>query len=374
MENRYSKRVSEVRPTMECYRHVLVALSKATPNNKIVEEVDSILSIMEQRALLPDSTCYSAAVKTCCNQVKSPLSSRHKDAKNAVVMLMTMSEMHFRSSSTIVKPTNIDFNNVLEALSYDKHKKSAHQAEELLQKMESLYEEGDEHMAPTHESYLHTINTWKKNRVVEEKAEACLRLLDAMNSQYEKGNESCAPNVECFNAALGVCGSVKPTSNDHIQRKKLLLTAVQIVNDLRDSTLEVDSETYYYLIKAFDVLHTGNDEQKWDSINSIFDKCCTEGLVDDRILRTFQKVVPSNIYMKAVIQASAKAHGIEVEDVESEELFLPQDWTSRIEKGRRVIPLSVKGEFLSPRSRIGGESKMNLIRSKENQKLLRGGR
>ena len=373
MEKRHSEQLSEVRPTMECYRHVLITLSKAipdTPDINVVEEVDSILSLMEDRALFPDSICYSAAVKACCNQVKYLSSSHHEGAKKAIEMLMTMSEMEFRSSVP-VKPTNYDFNNVLEALTHDR--KGVQDAEKLLQKMESLYEEGHEHMAPTHDSYLHTINAWNRSPMYEERAEACLRLLDGLNSQYEKGNESCTPSVECFNAALIVCGSVR--TSDIVQKKKLLLTAVKIVKDLRESDLDVNSETYRRLIEAFHLLHTGSDEQKWDAIQSIFDKCCSEGLVDDSVLQTFQKVAPSTMYTKVVIQASARENGITIDDVESEGIFLPQDWTRKIKgQGRRRIPLSVEGEYLSPRSPISCEKKMTLLRSRDNQKLLRGGR
>ena len=84
MNKAYMDRVSDVRPDEECYRYVLAVYAKCKLPN-LGQDVDELMTQMEDRLLSPDTDCYTFAIRTWknCASNYSNEGTQHEDATHA---------------------------------------------------------------------------------------------------------------------------------------------------------------------------------------------------------------------------------------------------------------------------------------------------
>jgi len=376
MERLYLNRTSDVRPTVACYRYVLIAMSNSRLSG-LGPKADDLMSRMEDRLLVADSTCFGATIKVWSN------SACHKDTKNAQPdaeraddVLQQMKEMYHRSSQIVVKPVTCNYNDVLRAYSMCKGDDSAAwRAEELLDEMNELAREGDTNVMPDTDSYISTMNALARSKLPDKIAKS-MRLLNQIIDRFQQasgGEKEAAvakPTVDCYHAMVKVCASIRGASSE--ERSVALRTAIRTVKMLKESDeCSTNSETYRQLIEASGKLLSPGTSEQTQALKAVFTNCCRDGLVDDKVLKQFRKAAPTDLYEETVLfnsKTSSDANG----------MVLPEGWTRNIghkvrtADGRKPQPLSPDVGFVVTPSMV--DYKMRRLRSRKNQRLLRGGR
>jgi len=196
MESLYLERLTDVQPDIDCYKHVLRVISQSNPrhNPDMGEEADNLLSVIEERALLLDSDCFSSVIRTWSNHAAfaalssnpSLLSSTERKinrekaifaAKRADDTLKRMQDMFYRSGTVHIKTKTEDFNEVIRAWSNCKVNGAAKRASELLSIMEDA---DDDDIKPTEASYLSAIRAWANSPDPEQKVNEAETILNRM--------------------------------------------------------------------------------------------------------------------------------------------------------------------------------------------------
>mmetsp|Transcript_16969 Transcript_16969/g.25346 ORF Transcript_16969/g.25346 Transcript_16969/m.25346 type:complete len:688 (-) Transcript_16969:68-2131(-) len=376
MEALHQNRHTEVQPNEECYRHVLRAISNAKPRHFSVggKKANEILMKMDSQGLLPDSACYSFVIKTWCNAaMNNGIRPRERlnYAIEAQLMLQEMEERYYRSASILVRPTTSDYNNVIRAMSRCTAKGAAERIEQLLTKMENKYRDGDVFVMPNSESYINAMYCLKNTKDVGEYVDGGKAIFERMETQYQNGNHACKPTVESYNALIKLCGSYDFVNAKDEGKRKALECIVKTLNKMRSSDrVELNSFTHHLLLCAFSNLLPKGSREQARAVESIFLKCCADGFVDNRLLKSFQRVTSNETYRRCVLQYAS-----DESDTDSPKgLYLPQEWSRNIYGDRPLVPMSRDGNFAAEKHTAINEWKMRRLRSRKNQRLLQGGR
>mmetsp|Transcript_25041 Transcript_25041/g.38273 ORF Transcript_25041/g.38273 Transcript_25041/m.38273 type:complete len:970 (+) Transcript_25041:254-3163(+) len=382
--------MTQVKPNVDCYKYTLQAISESAPKNVNEFAAENILKRMEENGLVPDSDCFTYAIKAWCKTVKSNSISQkvmQEKATKAHELLEQMEEMYYRSGSVEVRPTTVDYNNVIGAWSsIPSSKYSVEKADGLLTKMELKYKDGDMLMMPTDSSYFHVLRAWDSSpKDAEVMLDGAMDTFARMKAQYEDGNDACKPNTHCYNVLLSVCRRKNLQNANENDRRKALKCVVNTVKAMRSSPhTKPTSMTYHMLLEAFNVLLKRGEKEHERTIESIFKRCCKEGLVDQKVLNTFSRIAPYDIFKRVVISgASAHANervmsllsdsgAREISTSATDTFYVPSSWTSKTEIRS---PLKIDGTFdHSYTYRAVTKHKMRRLRRKDNQSLLVGGR
>ena len=398
MERDSSNSDSEsVKPDAQCYKNVLFAMSesKAQYSKGLGYHAEDILKRMEDNALVPDTECYMYAIQIWSNSAcrnEATQNEIYEDAERAHDLLDRMKIAHHRSGLVMVKPTAIDYNNVMRAWSRGSSHRAMTKVEELLSKLEQSYAkgEGEPSMAPTYESYLRKIEVLENSRNTSNQIDEVVDALARMKEQHDNGNEACSPNIACYNTVIAVCGNRSFKLADDQEKQKALKCAIEILQTLRSNNkqdLRPTTRTYVFTLEAFSILMDRKSPEFRKGIESVFQMCCNDGLIDDKVIKTFRRVAPFEVYRQCILSKSFPKVDTDKDgnitgdaynsstDNASKTLFLPELWTRNIDGGiRQRIPLAVDGRFVHERSPVVSEYKMRRLRRKPNQALLLGGR
>jgi hypothetical protein len=346
------------------------------------ENVERILSRIKENGLTPDSECYSYAIKTWSSAAQhNELTTEeiYSFASKANNFLDEMSQMYLKSGTVLIRPTTVDYDNVLRAWSKCQLNGVAEKVEVLLRKMEQLNGDGDIGLLPSRNSYLYAIKSWKNSPNTSKKIEGAMNALNLYKAQYTKrGNDNCKPSVDCFNAFVSVCGSQNlQSASDEVKRQglKCLLDIIHEMRNLDQNDGHPESSTYNLLLEAFAVLLAKGSKEYQKAVESAFTMCRKEGLVDDKVLKTFHRVAPYESYRKLVLSAAYPRINSDG-TVSSDTMLLPDEWsrnTTSFDKFRNS-PLSLDGRLVYERSKTVSEHKNRRLRKRVNQSILRGGR
>lgn len=259
---------------------------------------------------------------------------------------------------------------------------AAQNAEMRLSEMEKQWRDGNEQIQPNTSSYLYTITAWKNSpQSLITKVDAIMSLLNRMTDQYEEGNSECRPTIQVYNSLIATCGDSSANRSNENDKKKILKTSINIYKMIRETDyVQCTSKTFELLLSTTGKLLSVDSPELSKTAESIFSQCIADGLVDDNVLRKFEKVVPHDVYRCKVMlnavpwTAEAEGNVSLYTSHMSNDLILPLDWTRNIRGGRNIVSISVDNKFLNQRRRSFQERKMRRMRSKKNQKLLQGGR
>ena len=381
MDNTYREGHSALRPDEVCYRDALLTMSRRVNVPEVGELADKALVAMKERAMVPDSVCYGAAILAWKNVATSRESEdRELAAKRALELLREMTQAYYRTTKVAVKPTTENYNHVLEALTVSKSSKAVETAETLLTAMEEA-EHGEEAnvdkesgsgqatLHPDAESFKLVLDIWRNSKSVGKVPQAA-KILDQMKERHGKlliygsSEESMA---DVFSAFIRVCAN--PSVKDEADRMKVMKIVLKSVEDMRKLDLQPNARTYTALLEACNnLLPEGKDRQL--VLENLFQKCCQDGYVDQQVLEQFHSTASTYLYSKLVV-----SHSQEVENMK----VVPESWTRNIKEylvntkeGRKVLPLSIEGKFTF--TVAAGEYKMRKLRRRGNQRMLQGGR
>lgn len=374
MEKLVSHKKTEVRPDLDCYKYVLIAMSRSKVPDVGANVID-LFNTMEEDRIFPDTACFDAAIETfknCSRRAKSEEAESYANA--AETILKRMEREHDRSSVSAVLPSSTTYTNVIQALAVRKTKKAAITADGLLMKMEQKYSiEGNESMKPTRDSYVGVIHAYG-NSGAESSYSHANEVFQRMITQYSNGNEAAKPDVNAYHALIRACSRAS-INNAEQQRRQALVLAIATIHEMKKSDLNrPNSKTYLLLLQCCIQLLPPGGSERSKALRSIFRSCCKDGLVDQQVLTEFQSVVSTDVYHNEVVHSAHDYNGVKA---------LPESWTRNLgyrvrthqtEDGvsKRNPIISVTGEVIA--SSAYNDHRMRRRWSKVNQKLLQGGR
>lgn len=375
MENAHKSKKTDVHPDLDCYRNVLITMSRSQVST-IGSKIPKIFKSMEDNRIDPDTVCFDCAIETlknCAKLSKGDDESIIKYAKAAEAMLERMENERDRSNTSLIKPSRVTYTNVIKALALRKTEKAAEKADQLLQKMISEYEEkGDESMRPTRDSYVGTIHAYGNSGSTSNYTHAN-EVLQQMTADYSQGNELACPDISSYHAVIISCSNTTSTSPE--KQREALMLAISTVKLMKKSDgCNPNPRTYLLLLKCCtNLLPAGSEREKvlW----SIFRSCCKDGLVNKKVLTEFQSLVSTDAYHKEVVHNATSYNGIK---------SIPETWTRSLGYKERTVSedgkfsskrnpiISVSGEVIA--STAYNDHRMRRRWSKKNQNYLQGGR
>ena len=383
MEYAESKKVCSIPVDEICYRYFLQASAKAAVIPEQGPLADQILNKLKDRQIVPDGETYGAAIKTWKNAALNPLygASREHSVTRAVELLEEVTVAHQRSATRMVKPTTGHFNDVLEALAESYKAASRDIATALVDVMENSIPDDNTDDAftdilPNSDTYKWLLLVHAKSRK-QNKLESASQVLERVKANLatlaEDSEKLEDDLVGVYNAFVEVCASVKIDKTEEEERtnnSEVLQSALEAVAELRSLYgLNPNSQTYANLLKVCETqLDVGQEKSR--ITEEIFQSCCEEGLIDERVLKALKSAVSDGQYFQLVISRSDSVEGIRM---------VPEDWTKNVgvnrvitADGRKAMPLSADGRYTITRAMK--EFKMRKLRSKVNQRVLHGGR
>jgi predicted nucleic acid-binding Zn finger protein len=355
------------------YRYYLMALSRWSVVPEQGPLADQVINKLKERQIVPDSVSYGAAIRTHKNTARNPLFAmgRETSITRAVELLEEVSLAHHRSALVSVKAETQNYNDVLEALASSGKAVSKDIAETLVKVME-VSPEGDD-IRPNAESYRWLLAVHAHSKA-QDKLESARNALERMKATItvkqdaDHESEHGKAIVAVYNAFLDVCASV---SENQINPTELLQESLEAVEELKSLySLKPDPRTYANLFEVCKK-HIALGAERDRIVESIFESCRNEGLVDSRVLRALKAVTSEELYMELVISHSTVEDGIRM---------VPESWTTRAvgvqrvvtADGRKAVPLSVDGRFTVTKAMK--EYRMRKLRSHVNRNVLHGGR
>ena len=377
MEAAHAKSFCSTPVDETCYCHYLITSARRPVVPELGPLADQILNKLKDRQITPDAASYGAAIRTWKNSALNPLfgDSREISINRACDLLDELSLAVHRSTLRKVEPSTIHYNDTLEALSASYRRDAVDRAEALLKTMEdsiaTFNTRQTSDVRPNADSYRWCLQVYVKSKR-QDKVTTAKALLDRMRVNYEdavKDKSSEESIVAAYNAFIRVCGS-NEAAEDEEANILVLREALQAVQDLRSRyNISPDSETYTALLDACkNLLSLGEERSR--AIQSVFETCCEEGLVNEHVLSALKHSVSPEQYLSLVIGKSEEVEGTRM---------VPEEWTRNVGKervitaqGRRSAPLSVDGRYTITKAMK--EYKMRKLRSKVNRSVLQGGR
>lgn len=373
MESLNEEKKTKVQPDLDCYRYVLIAMSRSRVPT-VGDEVPELFKSMEDNHIFPDTACFDAAIETLKNCSRhSKAEDTDKYAKATESMLQKMEQEVERSNVEVIKPSAVTYTNAIQALAVRKSKLAAEKADELLKKMIAGYNNGNESMRPNRHSYVGTIHAYG-NSESESNFVNANEVLQRMITDHAGGNEDARPDVSSFHAVIRACTRSSSTSASPEKHKEAFLLAISTVQHMKKSeSYQANSRSYLLLLKCCTcLLPSGSEREK--ALRSIFRSCCKDGLVNKQVLNEFQSVVSSEVYHREVVRDAPSYNGVK---------SLPESWTRSLgysvrthdtnDGSRKRNPIiSVRGEAIA--STAYDDHRMRRRWDKKNQKVLQGGR
>ena len=363
MENSYINRFSELRADVRIFRSILKAYARSESSPNLGPDVDQLLIKIWDRNLVPDTDCFSFAIKTYAN------CALHKELKedpgplaNRAHQLLQEMIRAVQKSETVQVSTD-NYNAVLTAFTAS-GENSSDQALKLLDSMEN-----ESSMArPNAATYALVINILANSPSLKDRVAQSQQVIHRAQREYERGNETAKPDIFLFNALIRACAA--STGDTISQREATFRIALRTLSrDIRGNKLDPDPETFLCLLEAsWSLLSSGAMQEK--AMEQIFSICCQYGLMDRVMLKRFRELASPDLYSRLVVENS-------VFDKDGTRV-IPLSWTANVTTtglivDRKKAPaLDVAGNFFLTATMK--DRRMRRLRERRNQKLLRGGR
>jgi hypothetical protein len=375
MIDTYKKGLTMTMPDVLCFSYVLEAAAQSKEDMDVGAHVDEVLAMMKDAYLVPDTRCYTFAIRTwkncAVNQTTASTKTREMCAKRAIDLLTEMETARGQSSSVDVVFSTANVNDALEALTVSNSLRRTEIAEGLLERLEAAASSDEKTaLAPTAESYAHTLRVWRSVPSAEKVVRA-RRIVERFRDNFAKvarQQKTKDQLAAVFNEFIAVCGTYSPrTEKDGSQVLKEAIDVIELM--LTFDGLQPNSDTYCELLEACSSL-LALGQARETAVEKVFGFCSRDGMVNERVLATMLVVTTAEQYATLVVEQSEDVDGLRL---------VPESFTRNVlggktisVDGRRTLPLGVDGQLVLTPGML--EFRMRRLRSKKNQNLLRGGR
>eukprot|EP00586_Coscinodiscus_wailesii_P010860 CAMPEP_0172514262 /NCGR_PEP_ID=MMETSP1066-20121228/258709_1 /TAXON_ID=671091 /ORGANISM="Coscinodiscus wailesii, Strain CCMP2513" /LENGTH=629 /DNA_ID=CAMNT_0013294859 /DNA_START=135 /DNA_END=2024 /DNA_ORIENTATION=+ len=427
MEDERSARSSAAPPTMDLYRSVLELWS--TEEKSHINKAPSILERMETlhkrepttSAIKPDLSCYKLVLKAwASNSAVNPASAGHgarslirrmtrvtlvpPDAECYAAVILALSRAasvvaENREGAALARAVEADeflsvmedmrrkgitgeegeekeedhgellrdcFCNVLRAYAGCRHPDAGTKAKQVLDRFTKVHFEKD--TQPNAEMITLAITAWVPSSEPL-KVDHAADLLRSMLETYH--NES----TTACNAFINVCIHATTTRDHHDVKREALLKAIRAVHNLKSSShgAKPDYLTYRLLLTACIKLLPPQSPERTRAMQNVFKNACRDGLVDHELVKLLYKNTSLETYRKIV--GALPGDAASATGGSSGMTTLPKRWSRNVHvKSVDGIWATIAMDGKLVVTEKERDSRMKGLRSKRNQKLLRGGR
>lgn len=297
MQELYRKYPAQaVKPTVRHLNGVLTAFAAARNATDAAIQAEQLIQQTEEDAergdsgdgrLLPDSMSYNMVIN-CWARSGHPLAAENSDR------ILQKMERRYQLSVRIaetsrVRPDTVSFNTVIAAWSRSTKVGAAQAAEKLLLQMERLVQlERRTEVEPDRFSYSSVIQAHVKSGVPGS-ARKGQEFLDRMLSLYENGNKNLRPNAVVFNTVLNGYAKAKEWTNDTATRVDTILEKMLDLYKNGYDDAKPNQRTYTTVINA---LARSGIPRAFEKIEKILDNmCASEDPNDWPTAHTFASVI-----------------------------------------------------------------------------------
>ena len=307
---------SDLSPNVQTYTLVISAWAKSN-SREAVEKCEKLLLDMEIiKGAKPNVVSYSTVLNAFAKS-KDPASY-----KRAMRVLERM-------DSGGIPPNAYCYAAAMECISQSKRRNTIHaNAKSLLHRMMDFHRNGRN----SEGSYTAVFNTAIKAIISSSErrkdmiATDFLNLMKAMN---QKNKGSAMINIRTYNAFIRACVFTKGNQED---KKVAFTTAFKALQELRECEgVSPDLYTYPAIFRAGEEL-LGRSHEDLESLRSIFNLCCQDGLVDALVMKNMVNFLPRD-FMTSLLRTKKDPAKVRLND-------LPREWKSNIYNnkfvGRRI--------------------------------------
>ena len=242
MVEKYNKGDSDLSPNARCFNAVISSYAKsALPGAAqraeiLLDKLDGLyMSGLEEAK--PNSFNYNSLITAWANCRPQDHEDDYEfcSARKAQEILERM-EQCYAAGDQSCKPTTISYNAVIDAYAKSSREDAAERAEQILRRMGHLYKEGRADIRPNTRSFNTVINAWAKSGRGDEAAEKAQDLLDMMTRLYEEGNnDTVRPDVHTFCTVINGTYFVFCHRKNEETNKKIRLKLHSILSHLLTS-------------------------------------------------------------------------------------------------------------------------------------------
>lgn len=357
MEHHFQTKATTIKPDVECYQLVLQTWSKSKSTSAAYRAA-KLLSRMEDNQLRPDQSCFTYVIDLLAEK-----SGSNDAAVKADAALLRMEKLYITVDDS-VKPTWNQYHDVISAWAKNTSiENAAERAVQVIDRMEELPNETNDGalISPNTQIYTTAIKAFRNSSSpFINKAREAYSLYQRMMDEYLSGNEEAKPDILSFNCLLEVCASAK--NGEREIKNEAFQIAAQAFQDFREANDfgPVNNMTYRLILECCSNLLPPGKKQV-QAIERIFQNCCRDGLVDEVVLGHLRQWVPFTTYKRIL--------GNKVDGLQN---TLPAKWSRNFKNKTTLYANGVEEKPLETSGIIC--HKMQGLREKRNQKLLRGGR
>lgn len=214
---------------------------------------------------------------------------------------------------------------ILNILRRNQSSNAAEVALQLLERMDELYAKSGKLSARPDAAVFCAVMSVVALSEFPSKAKKIWSLHEKMDKRHAEGNLSGQPSFDSLSIALDACA----TSFKLQERDEALSVALRVAKRAAAKSIAGKPTAKFYnsLIRSFGVLLSDESRrrQKEDLISSVFKQCCTEGLLDDKILLSIREFYP-----KLYRNLPGVKKGMPSE--------LPRDWSRNCKRSRKGKP------------------------------------
>jgi hypothetical protein len=315
LDYKYRMGETKVRPNFVCYTTVIGVWGRSRHRDAL-ERVDSILIRMEKEYeqtqesdIRPNTITYVTAIDAFVRRNERDAAQRAQATVDRMMRLYAKGLGH-------VRPTKVVFNVLINAWSKSTEKDAAKKAEKIFRWMEAR---GDEFVKPDEVSLCAVLNAWANNpqnggaeraqqildyvesRTPEERGfeysiichnivikaiarskdpEAVVkaeRILLHLEDNFRSGKSTLRPDVTTYSSVINSCAYYSGNAEGRTKAFEVAMRTFRKLCDLEDET--PNNITYGTVLKAIANLQPTSEERD-ELVRSLFDQCCTDGLVD----------------------------------------------------------------------------------------------
>ncbi len=194
-----------------------------------------------------------------------------------------------------LKPTIFTYNAVIGAWGRSRVRDSVYRAERLLQELEHRYKMGEADLRPNSTTYNAIINALAK-RYAPSAAKRAESMLLSMLKQYHSGHKDMKPSTITYNTVINTCSFAK---QDQEQALKIAFSVFKLMTSVEG--IKPSSVTYLLLINACHYLiPLHEEEQRFSMAKSVFEMCCKDGLMADKVLCKLRRCLSAEKYEQLI--------------------------------------------------------------------------
>jgi hypothetical protein len=261
-------------------------------------------------ALRPDSAAYGIVIE-------SMSMDRYNNADKSNVAEQAeklLDEMETQAAAGFAEVPNVRVYTAVMKAHYKSGDPDAPlKVENLLRRMKASYETGNVYAKPDGHTMTLLLQTWGKSNVPN-RAAIAWSIHKQMQEAYDRGDLAMRPNPYSLGAILTACATIK--SNEKLVQDETVKIALMALNELDKVTDGSLSDFAFRLVFQVITNHIDDKAERLLHARVILQRCCEAGFVNEWIIDTLKKHVPSLYY--------------QLPKGSDQTLNLPQSWSRNV--------------------------------------------